>query len=114
MNNLTINIGLNVNNNEPNNQKELTLKTMLKIFSPTLSKTVEGGEWNGIKERIQVYTINAGELNSQGLKLLLSWLCVELNQDAIAFKLNNEGRIAFSPFYNGEKFQFNNEKFLNF
>ncbi len=114
MNNLTINIGLNVNNYEPINQKEITLKTMLKIFSPTLSKTVETGEWNGNKERVQVYTINAGELDSQGLKLLISWLCIELNQDAISFKLNNEGYIVFNPLYMGEQFRFDNEKFLNF
>lgn len=113
MNNLTINIGLNVNNIQPKRQYHNTTLYLNRLFNNTTIKICEG-EWKGIKEKVIIASINAGELNSLSVQLLLSWLCTELEQDAISYKLNNEGRIAFDPLYTGEQFQFNEEMFINF
>lgn len=116
MNNLTINIGLNVNNNEPKEQLLFTFINLDKLFNGKeyQYKILEGGQWNNNKERVVIVELNAGSLNLFSIKLLLSWLCTELNQDAISFKLNNEGHIVFDPLYMGKIFKFSEEKFINF
>lgn len=116
MNNLTINIGLNVNNIEPKEQKAYTLKCLNRLFDYKQYnfKVVEGGEWNENKERVLIVSVNVGALNKHAIKFLLSNLCINVEQDAIAYKLNNEGAIVFDPLYTGEIFNFSEEKFINF
>jgi hypothetical protein len=38
---------------------------------------------------------------------ILRYMCVEFNQDAIAYMLNGKGKMVFNPNYMGEKFEFN-------
>lgn len=114
MNNLTINIGLNVNNVEPKRQLDYTISILLRTFTSFVHKINEGGQWNDNKERVVVVSVNVGSLNLYAIKMLLANLCIDLEQDAIAFKLNNEGNIVFDPLYNGKTFNFSEEKFINF
>jgi hypothetical protein len=116
MNTITINIGLNINNIEPKEQEEITTHNLINLFYLAMYNTriIEGGEWQGIKERTVISCFDIGDLKPFAIKLLLSWLCTELNQDAIAFKLNGEGYMAFNPLYTGEQFEFSEEMFQNF
>lgn len=116
MNNLTINIGLNVNNNEPKEQEAITRHNLARLFNweQFNFKVVEGGQWDDKHERVAIITLNVGALKLHSLKLILSWLCTELNQDAISFRLNSLGHIVFDPLYMGEIFKFNEEKFIDF
>lgn len=116
MNNLTINIGLNVNNNEPREQKAFTLKVLNRLFDweQYKFKVVEGGQWDGKHERVLIVSVNVGDLKHHAVKMLLSNLCIDLEQDAVSFKLNNEGSIVFDPLYTGKTFNFSEEKFINF
>lgn len=114
MNNLTINIGLNVNNNEPKEQYSYTLNALLRTFKTFVHRIDEGGQWNQNKERVFVVSVNVGSLNLHAIKILLTNLCIDLEQDAISFKLNNEGQMVFDPHYKGKIFNFSEEKFINF
>jgi hypothetical protein len=115
MNNLVVNIGLNVGNLEPNSQAHETLSKFLELFHVKSNGfKVDKSSWEGATERVLVFKTNAGRLSSLAISSILSMLCLSLNQDAIAFKLNGEGFLAFNPNYSGERYTFSEEYFINF
>lgn len=50
----------------------------------------------------------------ENILIVMGYFCVILQQDAIAFKVNNVGYMAFNSQYKGERFAFNSEYFLNY
>lgn len=115
MNNLVVNIGLNVGNLEPNSQAHETLSKFLELFHVKSNGFKVGkGVWEGATERVLVFRTNVGGVSKLAISAILSMLCVILKQDAISFKLNGEGSLAFNPSYEGEKYTFNEEYFINF
>lgn len=114
MNNLIVNIGLNVGNNEPINQLFKTKEVINDFFNQDFIKnaSIETSEWEGVKERTFVFKAKVGILNKRAIAEILSIMAYELNQDAIAFKLNGEGCIAFSGSYVKEIYSFNENFFI--
>ena len=115
MNNLTINIGLSTqytNTYYYDNQLIETKKYLSKLFDFLF--VISEGTWYNTKEKTLVCAVNVQDIKIHTVKILLSNLCIDLNQDAIAFKLNNEGHIVFNPLYTGEQFEFSEEKYQNF
>lgn len=119
MYNLELNIGLNVGNTEPTNQLILTHNTLAEYFSFKFSNfRIESGSWASeegiIEERVLIREVNVGQMTKFAIHIILETMCETLNQDAIAYKLNGIGDIAYNSSYKGERYQFNEEYFRSF
>ncbi len=116
MKNLEINIGLNVGTIEPVYQGSTTLDTLQRYFEIGVHDfNIDKGTWEtedgAINERIFKVAINVGNMTAKAINFILSNIALDLDQDAIAFRLNGVGQLAFNPMYTGEQFEFNNDYF---
>jgi len=84
---VTINVGLNVGNTEPEYQLGMTVG-LLRLKNYKITE----GEWDGIKERVVVAEMPA---NFEMRKLIDA--TVALRQDAIAVKTKNSGYLVTNP-----------------
>ena len=117
---MVVNIGLNVVGYEAIRQGFKTLNEVLNLFAFGVNDfRVETGSWydkeeGAIIERSLVFRAESGSLKPLALHAIFVNLCVLLEQDAIAFKVDEVGYLAFNPLYKGEKFEFNEKYFINF
>ena len=102
---VVVNIGLNVGSHEPKTQLSNTLKQLANLELTNL-RIEDDGEYKGNGERTVVAYFEIHYYNN--LFEGISWI---LNQEAIAYKLDGEGHIAFNPWYNGERFPFDQKYF---
>lgn len=111
MKKVVLNIGLNVGTEEPKQQLSRTLTCLLGYFALTSVRVEEVGIYKGSEERALVgYFETSSEENL--VEALVYW-CKDLKQEAIAYKLNGVGAIAFNPNYTGEKFPFDQQFFID-
>lgn len=98
----TINIGLNVGQQDPAGQ----LKKTIKLIQPE-QFTIKTGEWQGVTERTLIAKIGAKKFRE------LESICNELQQEAIAYKAGRRTGLIFNTGYTGERYQFNQNYFNN-
>ena len=114
MNILVLNIGLNVGGKPNEGQKGRTIAEVSEVFENYDVKIKQAqGDWG--KEETAVFKIELDEnIHLEQLIPLVSYFCLMLEQDAIAFKVNKVGYMAFNPNYKGERFKFNDKYFLSY
>lgn len=105
MKKVVVNIGLKVGNEEPKQQLSITLRELAN-FELTSVRLEEEGIYKGNKERTIVAYLDVPFYNN--LFETMAWV---LNQESIAYKIEGEGKIAFNPWYEGEKFPFEQKYF---
>ncbi len=110
MKKVVVNIGLKIKDREPETQLSRTLSYLLEGVVLTNVRVEEEGIYKGNSERTLVAYF---EVASLGLGLFLNTLAWKLNQDAIAYKIDGEGKIAFNPWYKGEEFLFDQQFFID-
>ena len=98
----TINIGLNVGQQEPAGQ----LRKTIKLIQPK-QFTIQSGTWQGITERTLIAKIGIKKFRE------LESICNELQQEAIAYKAGRKAGLIFNTGYTGERYQFNQNYFNN-
>ncbi len=112
MEKVVVNIGLNIGVEEPKQQLSRTLISLLGYYALDKVRTDEEGVYKGSGERTLIACFET--TSSESLEKVLEYLCSDLKQECIAYKLNGVGAIAFNRNYEGEKFEFNEEYFINF
>jgi hypothetical protein len=108
MKKVVVNIGLKIGTEEPQQQLSRTLSSLLKDVVLTNVRVEEEGVYKGNSERTLVAYF---EVDSLGL--LLNTLAWQLNQEAIAYKVDGVGGVAFNPWYKGEQFPFDQQFFID-
>jgi hypothetical protein len=105
-----LNIGLNNNPKSP----EGILEVIEALFSFTeLSEhRIEMGEFNGNPENTLIVELDS-RLNAEWMRINIEILCEQLTQESIAVKFNGKGELVFNPAYKGERYEFNEDYFLN-
>lgn len=109
MKKVVVNIGLKVGNEEPKKQLSRTLTSLLGFYALTSLRTEQEGIYKGNEERTLVAYFETS--SSESLVETLEYLCTELEQEAIAYKVGGVGGVAFNPRYEGEKFPFDQKYF---
>lgn len=109
MKKVVLNIGLNVGAEEPKQQLSRTLISLLGYFALTNVRVEEEGIYKGSEERTLVAYFDSS--SEETLIQALTYWCGDLKQEAIAYKVNGVGAIAFNPNYTGEKFPFDQKYF---
>lgn len=104
---IVVNIGLKVGDSEPKEQLVKTLR-QLTNFELTNVRVEDEGIYKGNGERTVVAYFDILYYNN-----LFESLCFVLHQEAIAYKINGEGKIAFNPLYEGEEFPFDQQFFID-
>ena len=107
MNTIKLNIGLE---NNPYSHREISSYLQLTCGIEILSRE-EVGEYNGESERTLVslnHSHDDVEITLETVKLMTELF----TQDCIAVKINDVGYLVYNPEYKGEKFEFNNEYFI--
>lgn len=112
MKKVVVNIGLNIGAEEPKQQLSRTLTSLLGYYALDKVRTDEEGVYKGSGERTLIACFEASCLGT--LKEALEYLCSDLKQECIACKVNGVGAIVFNTNYEGERFEFNEEYFINF
>jgi len=87
MSKITLNIGLNVGATEPQNQLSATLAALVAAGFVVTDTRIASGEWQGVTER----TLVAVVLPLVHIDAKLAGLCVMLNQDAVAYYVEEFG-----------------------
>ena len=87
MSKITLNIGLNVGATEPQNQLSATLAALVAAGFVVTDTRIASGEWQGVTER----TLVAVVLPPVHIDAKLARLCVMLNQDAVAYYVEEFG-----------------------
>jgi hypothetical protein len=109
MKKVVINIGLKVGNEEPKQQLSRTLTSLLGFFALTSVRTEDEGVYKGNKERTLVAYFETNQ--EETLNKTLEYICSDLHQEAIAYKIDGVGGVAFNPRYEGEHFAFDQKYF---
>lgn len=104
---IVVNIGLKVGDSEPKEQLSKTLKELAN-FGLTSVRVEDEGIYKGSGERTVVAYFETSFYNN--LFETMAWI---LNQEAIAYKIDGEGKIAFNPWYEGEQFPFDQKYFID-
>lgn len=112
---ITINLGIDnsiangIDYNSLLSLLDLSLGDYGSVMGAT-SKMSEGGDWE--PEKILIAKIETNSLESVNRRL--EALAVVLNEDSIAVSvLGDEGYLIFNPNYNGEKYDYNHNFFMN-
>ena len=105
-----LNIGLE--NNPKGPEGVLEVIEALFSFTELAESRVEMGEFNGNPERTLIVELDS-RLGVESLRLNIELLCDILTQESIAVKFNGKGELIFNPAYNGERYEFNEDYFLN-
>ena len=108
MKKVVVNIGLKIKDREPETQLSRTLTYLLKDVVLTNLRVEEEGIYKGNSERTLVAYFEVASLG-----LLLNTLAWQLSQDAIAYKIDGVGGVAFNPWYKGEEFLFDQQFFID-
>lgn len=108
MKKVVLNIGLNIGAEESRTQLSRTLTFLLEYFVLDSVRVEEVGVYKGSEERTLVAYFEADSLG-----LLLNTLAWQLNQEAIAYKVDGVGGVAFNPWYKGEQFPFDQQFFID-
>ena len=109
MKKVVLNIGLNVVAEEPQQQLSRTLICILGYFALTNVRVEEIGVYKEGEERTLVAYFQTS--SEENLVEALTYWCRDLKQEAIAYKVNGVGAIAFNTNYTGEKFPFDQKYF---
>lgn len=106
----TLNIGLNVGNSQPTGQLMKTFKLVKPIH--IRAKTTES-TYQGNKEKVFICEVDYPLCD---LDNFLQYLCVELQQECIAYKgdTNEQSGLIFNPNYTGEQYAFDINLFKTF
>lgn len=64
-----------------------------------------GGDWG--TEQTYVARVPLQSSNIELINTILEYMCIDFNQDAIAYMINGVGYLAFNPNYTGERYEFN-------
>lgn len=118
MKQFTLNIGLN---NNPLAEKNInggissvqeTIFKLLKLAFPYVSEfyRIEIGEWDNDKEPTLVIYVDADESTIDSKVQLL---CDIMTQICIPYASDSKSNLVYQSFWNGEKFDFSNEYFIN-
>lgn len=106
MNTIKLNIGL-----ENNPYEFADVLTFVNELATLNSFRQESGEYNGEPERTFVASLYSKHTEERILKQI-ELLTIAFTQDCIAVKINDVGYLVYNPEYKGEKFEFNNEYFI--
>lgn len=108
MNYIKLNIGLE---NNPKTISELT--DLLKIKWIVINNlAIKEGEFNGNPERTLVIE-GETKLKKEFILKMIEHICKVATQESIAVKINGEGILVFNPEYKGERYEFNENFFIN-
>jgi hypothetical protein len=105
----TIELNIGLGNNPLDAQQIKTLFSKYEIYFEQME--VHIGEWEGQEESTVVATANT-TLNKTQLHQTISSLCIQTEQDAIAYKVGRLGRIAYNPSRSGDKYDFDSDLFI--
>jgi hypothetical protein len=111
MKKVVVNIGLNIGAEEPQQQLSRTLISLLGYYALTSVRVEEVGVYKGSEERTLVAYFQTS--SEETLVSVLSYFCRDLYQEAIAYKCEGVGDIAFNPSYTGEQFPFDQQFFID-
>lgn len=107
MNTIKLNIGLE---NNP-----YTYQKVVELIDWTYGKSKisrqQTGEYNGEPERTAVF-LTESSYNVNKILRAVEVLTEIFTQECIAVKINDVGYLVYNPEYKGEKFEFNNEYFI--
>lgn len=92
----TLNIGLN------NNPR--TINEIIAYIQP-IHYRIDVGEYVGEVEPTLVIAYDEDDID-------IEEMCVWMTQECIAAKVNGKGLMIFNPGYDGEKFEFNQDYFI--
>ena len=106
MNTIKLNIGL-----ENNPYEFADVLTFVNELATLHSFRKEVGEYNGELERTFVSSLFS-EYSEERILKQIELLTIAFTQDCIAVKINDVGYLVYNPEYKGEKFEFNNEYFI--
>ena len=106
-----MNVGLE---NNPFNAYAVEKIIARQFSEPTTIKTrLHVGEWNGQPEETLIVKISTFDKRKDILKITKN-LCSLLTQDAIAIKDNDGGLLVYNDNFEGEKFTFDTQYFINY
>lgn len=108
MNTVKLNIGLE---NNPYTFFGVECTVRIHLEGMINESREEIGEYDGNPERTVVMDVTS----PKGIKSILKSienLTIIFTQDCIAVKINDVGYLVYHPEYKGEKFEFNNEYFI--
>lgn len=107
---LELNIGLLRNTDKQENRVVGIYNNLKKDFGEHDYRIADGiGDWG--KERTYVARVPLQSSNIELINTILEYMCIDFNQDAIAYMINGVGYMAFNPSYKGERYEFNIEYF---
>lgn len=105
-----LNIGLENNPKSPEGVLEVI--EALFCFTELVEQRTQDGQFNGNDENTLVVELDSG-LDVGTLRLNIELLCEVLTQESIAVKFNGKGELVFNPEFKGERYEFNEDYFLN-
>ena len=108
MNTIKLNIGLENNKARFHSQVELRVWMFFNDLKISRQQT---GEYNGKPERTSVF-LTSSKKSVETILKTVEILTELFTQDCIAVKINDVGYLVYNPEYTGEKFEFNNEYFI--
>ena len=109
MNTIKLNIGLE---NNPKSFTEVSKNTNWMLCFGLFESREEVGEYEGKPERTAVIKLT-NDVDSESTVIeFVEYLTTIFIQDCIAVKINDVGYLVYNPEYKGEKFEFNNEYFI--
>ena len=108
MNTIKLNIGLE-NNLYSFEEVHKIIPRYISYLNYTYRQ--QTGEYNGEPERTFVASFEHGASDKIILDIV-EYLTTIFTQDCIAVKINDVGHLVYNPEYTGEKFEFNNEYFI--
>ena len=100
----TFNLGLENNNHGVSSIQKL------KPFKLMAIPVLDYGEWEGQPEKTLVFE---AEYKGDDYKQQIIDLCSVFTQDCIAYKVDGVGELAFNKDYDGERYSFDPEFFIN-
>ena len=110
---LELNIGLLRNTDKQENRVIGIYNNLNRDFGGHDYRIANGiGDWG--KEKTYIARVPLQSSNIKLINTILEYMCIDFNQDAIAYMLDEVGYIAFNPNYTGEKFEFNINYFERF
>lgn len=110
---LELNIGLLRNTDKQENRVVGIYNNLKKDFGNHDYRIADGiGDWG--EERTYVARIPLHSANIELINTILEYMCIDFQQDAIAYMINGVGYMVFNPSYTGERYKFNINYFERF
>ena len=105
---ITLNIGLNVGNTQPQGQLKKTVHHLINAGCKYYR--IEKGYYQGSKENTVVSVIHCK--NESELITYLQWLCTQLQQECISYQSENCSGLVYPLNFSGEKMKFDSKYFI--